>query len=96
MGIKVKHPPHTSDLPNHWRLQNAKARFSELVRRAKNEGPQHVSVHGRDEVVIISEEEYQQLQGGMTGQVLIDAMQASPYRELELEPQRMPMNPWTP
>ncbi|MBJ6723336.1 type II toxin-antitoxin system Phd/YefM family antitoxin [Geomesophilobacter sediminis] len=91
MSDKMKQSHGSFNLPNHWRLQNAKARFSELVRRAKSEGPQHVSVHGRDEVVVISEEEYQRLQGGMTGQALIDAMQASPYRELELEPQRMPM-----
>jgi prevent-host-death family protein len=34
-------------------LQDAKARFSELVRRVRSEGPQQVTVHGRDEVVII-------------------------------------------
>lgn len=90
MSDKMKQPHGAFNLPNHWPLQNAKARFSELVRRAKSEGPQHVSVHGRDEVVVISEEEYQRLQGSMTGQSLVNAMQASPYRDLELEPQRMP------
>ena len=29
-------------LPGHWLLQDAKARFSELVRRVRSEGPQHV------------------------------------------------------
>jgi prevent-host-death family protein len=37
-----------------WLLQDAKARFSELVRRVRSEGPQRVTVHGRDEVVVIS------------------------------------------
>jgi prevent-host-death family protein len=37
-----------------WLLQDAKARFSELARRVHSEGPQHVTVHGRDEVVVIS------------------------------------------
>jgi prevent-host-death family protein len=38
--------------PNTWTLQEAKARFSEVVRRAKTEGPQKVTLHGRPAVVI--------------------------------------------
>jgi antitoxin Phd len=41
-----------------WKLQDAKARFSEVVRRARSEGPQHVTVHGRDGVVVMSAEEF--------------------------------------
>lgn len=81
-------PP--SDGPDHWPLQDAKARFSELVRRARSEGPQHVTVHGRDEVVVISVEQFRRLQGAVTGQTLIDALQSSPYREFEIEPERGP------
>ncbi|NBT97438.1 MAG: type II toxin-antitoxin system prevent-host-death family antitoxin [Methylocystaceae bacterium] len=42
-------PQSTPPTPvkNSWPLQDAKARFSELVRRACSEGPQHVTVHGR-------------------------------------------------
>jgi prevent-host-death family protein len=72
-------------------LQDAKARFSELVRRVHSEGPQHVTVHGRDEVVVISAEEFRRLEGDLTGQALIAALQASPHRELEIEPGREPM-----
>jgi prevent-host-death family protein len=93
-----KQPPSTSpksrpsrSQPGHWLLQDAKARFSELVRRVRSEGPQHVTVHGRDEVVVIAAEEFRRLKGSPTGQVLIDAMQASPHRDIEIEPQRMPM-----
>ncbi len=78
-------------LPNRWPLQNAKARFSELVRRVKNEGPQHVTVHGHDEVVVISSEEFLRLKGNLTGQALIAAFQASPHRDIDLEPSRAPM-----
>jgi len=74
--------------PGHWRLQDAKARFSELVRRARSEGPQRVTVHGGDEVVVISVEEFRRLKGEPTGEALIAAMQASPYRGFELEPER--------
>jgi prevent-host-death family protein len=74
--------------PSRWLLQDAKARFSELVRRVRSEGPQHVTVHGRDEVVVISAEEFHRLKGNRTGEVLIAAMQASPYRDIDIEPQR--------
>ena len=74
-----------------WLLQDAKARFSELVRRVRSEGPQHVTVHGRDAVVIISAEEFRRLKGDLTGQALIAAMQASPHRDIEIEPQRAAM-----
>lgn len=76
---------------SHWLLQDAKARFSELVRRVHSEGPQHVTVHGRDEVVVIAADEFRRLQGNVAGTVLIDAMQASPHREVEIEPDRASM-----
>ena len=75
----------------YWLLQDAKARFSELVRRVRSEGPQHVTVHGRDEVVVIAAEEFRRLKGHVTGQALIAAMQASPHREIEIEPARSPL-----
>jgi prevent-host-death family protein len=74
-----------------WLLQDAKARFSELVRRVRSEGPQRVTVHGRDEVVVISAEEFRRLKGDPTGAALIAAMQASPHRDIDLAPKRAPM-----
>jgi prevent-host-death family protein len=71
-----------------WIFQDAKARLSEVVRRARSEGPQHVTVHGRAGVVILAEEEFQRLKGNVTGAALVDAMQASPFRETEVEPRR--------
>ncbi len=44
-----------------WKLEDAKARFSELVRRAQTEGPQRVTVRGKDAVVVISAEELERL-----------------------------------
>jgi len=75
-------------LPGYWLLQDAKARFSELVRRVHSEGPQHVTVHGREEVVVISAAEFRQLKNVTTGRALIEALQASPHRELDLESER--------
>lgn len=79
--------PHSGQ----WALQDAKARFSELVRRVHSDGPQHVTVHGRQEVVVVAAEDFRRLSGAMTGTTLIAAMQASPYREIELTPSGAPM-----
>jgi prevent-host-death family protein len=85
-----KTPPskRSSSRPGHWLLQDAKARFSELVRRVRSEGPQHVTVHGRDEVVVVAAEEFRRLKGDRTGAALIAALQASPYRDIDIEPRR--------
>lgn len=74
-----------------WALQNAKARFSELVRRAQAEGPQLVTVHGREEVVVLSVAEFARLRGEAMGDTLIAALQASPSPNIELSPERLPM-----
>jgi hypothetical protein len=54
------------------------------VRLARDEGPQHVIVDGREEVVVISAEEFSRLKCDQTGQALITAMQPSPYREINI------------
>ena len=46
-----------------WQLQEAKQRFSEVVRRAHDEGPQIVTRHGQDVAVIIDMDEYRRLKG---------------------------------
>ena len=100
MTKTVKSPPVKPPKPRRrtrhpksgrWLLQDAKARFSELVRRVRSEGPQRVIVHGRDEVVVISAEEFRRLRGKPTGESLIAAMQASPHRDIDIEPGRMSM-----
>jgi prevent-host-death family protein len=76
---------------SRWRLQDAKARFSELVRLAHSEGPQHVTLHGRDAVVVVDADEFQRLKGAQTGQSLVDALQATPHQGVEIEPRRSAM-----
>jgi antitoxin Phd len=44
-----------------WSLAEAKARFSEVVERARAEGPQHVTRHGRRTVVVVSEDAWHRL-----------------------------------
>ena len=61
-----------------WALQDAKARFSELVRKAKSEGPQRITVHGREEVVVVSVEEYRRVKGQPTGEALVKVLRDAP------------------
>jgi antitoxin Phd len=49
---------------SNWKLQDAKARFSEVVERALSVGPQHVTRRGVPAVVVISEEEYLKAEKG--------------------------------
>jgi len=44
-----------------WKLEDAKARFSEVVKRAEQGEPQHVTVRGRDAVVVLSAKAYARL-----------------------------------
>lgn len=87
-GTPPSAKPRKPKSAGRWLLQDAKARFSELVRRVRSEGPQHVTVHGRDEVVVISADEFRRLKGERTGAALVEAMQASPYRDIDIEPTR--------
>jgi len=46
-----------------WQLQEAKQKFSEMVRRALTEGPQTVTKHGDEVVVVLAIDTYRQLLG---------------------------------
>lgn len=44
-----------------WQLQEAKNKFSKLVEKAQHEGPQFVTKHGKESVVVLSTEEYKKI-----------------------------------
>ncbi len=50
-----------------WQLQAAKQRFSELVRRTLDEGPQVVTRHGKPAVVVVAADEFHRLRRGRRG-----------------------------
>jgi prevent-host-death family protein len=77
------------DKTTSWHLQDAKARFSELVRKARSSGPQHVTVHGREAVVVISEDDYRCLREKRTGQSLVDLLANSPLKGVEIDFERV-------
>lgn len=66
-----------------WKLEEAKAKFSEVVRRASVQ-PQHVTYHGKPSVVVLSEEAYQKLFPQKKGS-LYAFLQESPLDEVPLE-----------
>ncbi|MFO0752677.1 MAG: type II toxin-antitoxin system Phd/YefM family antitoxin [Thermodesulfovibrionales bacterium] len=69
-----------------WQLQEAKARLSEVIKKAAKEGPQRITVHGEPAAVIISSEEYERLthpQGSFVG-----FMRQSPLYGVELDLKR--------
>ena len=37
-----------------WQIQTAKARFSELVKQAAEDGPQEITLHGKPVAVVLS------------------------------------------
>jgi prevent-host-death family protein len=61
-----------------WQMQTAKARFSDLVRSAKQDGPQDITVHGRSVAVVVSRELFDRLSGNT--QSLVAFMQDSPLQ----------------
>ncbi len=46
-----------------WQVQEAKQKFSQLVRRALEDGPQVVTRHGEEVVVVLSAAEFRRLTG---------------------------------
>ena len=69
------------DTQNEWQLQDAKARFSEVFRLARECGPQRVTKHGREAVVVIPAEEFARLIGaGARKGTLAEFFAASPLR----------------
>ncbi len=66
-----------------WQLQEAKNRFSEVIERALNEGPQEVFRHGKKAVVVVSCEDFDLWQRGPDS--LVEFFRKSPLRDLELE-----------
>lgn len=51
-------------MAGHWQLQEAKQRFSELIRSVETDGPQFVTRHGEEVAVVIDIGEYRRLRGG--------------------------------
>ena len=76
---------HPASRTGRWRLQDAKARFSEVVREAQQRGPQRVTLHGKDAVVVVGAAEFDRLQRPVTGSDIVAALAASPLAEVKFD-----------
>jgi prevent-host-death family protein len=81
----------TTHARDSWTLQEAKARFFELVRLAQSEGPQRVTLNGCAAVLVIDAEEFRGVQSARTGQLLIDALRAMPSGVATIKQRRAAM-----
>ena len=66
-----------------WQLQEAKNKFSNLVERAQKEGPQVVTKHGKEAVVVLSADDFRKLTRSKTS--LRQFLQKSPLAGIELD-----------
>jgi antitoxin Phd len=72
-----------------WQVQTAKARFSELFRRARTEGPQLITRQGKEGVVMIADEQYERLSArARQPKSLLQFFRQSPLVGLELNFER--------
>jgi len=69
-----------------WQIQEAKARFSELVERALKDGPQTVTRHGKAVAVLIPADEYRRLRTG--GKSLKAMLAAAPLEGVKISRSR--------
>jgi prevent-host-death family protein len=51
----------TSPTPDHWQIQDAKQRFSEMIRAVTSARPQVITRHGEEVAVVIDIAEYRRL-----------------------------------
>ena len=70
---------------NRWRLQDAKARLSEVVRQAQQRGPQRVTLHGRDAVVVVRADEFDRLRRPVSGRDIVAALATCPLADVNFE-----------
>jgi prevent-host-death family protein len=68
-----------------WKLEDAKARFSEVVRHAREDGPQRVTVRGHDAVVVMSVEEFERLVPEKPRAPFVEFMESLHLGGLDLE-----------
>lgn len=85
MAKAENHESSVADPRRRWRLQDAKARFSEVVRLARESGPQRVTLHGRDAVVIVSAETWDRERHHHSGKRLVAALASSPLADIDFE-----------
>lgn len=69
-----------------WKLKDAKARVSEVVRLAREDAPQRITVRGEDAVVVLAAQDFAKLLPLLEQPSLHSLLSQSPLNKLEFEP----------
>jgi prevent-host-death family protein len=75
-------------MSDRWQLQEAKQRFSELIRSVEADGPQFVTKHGEEVAVVVSIAEYRHLRG--SGRDFKEFLQSAPDVDLDVNRSALP------
>ena len=60
-----------------WKMETAKARLSEVLRQAREAGPQRITVRGQDAGVVLSPDDYDRLTRSQTSENWVDRLRAN-------------------
>ena len=72
-----------------WKLEDAKAKFSEVVRRAHDQGPQYITVRGKPTVAIVDISELERWMPTPPGRIpLVDFLESLDLKDLNLDRER--------
>lgn len=78
-------------MAREWQLHEAKARFSEVFRRVRTEGPQRVVKQGGEAVIIVAAEEFDRAQGrAQQPKSLVEFFRSAPTGGKPLDLERKP------
>jgi prevent-host-death family protein len=75
-------------MKNYWQLQEAKSRFSEVVKEALVHGPQQITRHGEEVVVILANKDFKRMTRPKGD--LVSFFSRSPLAEVDLDLSRSP------
>lgn len=73
------------DTAPRWSVERAKASLSELMKRAREDGPQRITLYGRDAVVVVDAGEYDSMASANAAPTLRQLLQDSPLKDLPIE-----------
>lgn len=89
VSVIASHHQSLRAAPESWQIQSAKARFSEVFRRARTEGPQRITRQGKESVVMVAEEQYDRLVGkSHQPESLVEFFRQSPLVGVDLDLER--------
>ncbi len=71
--------------PTRWSVERAKARLSELMKRAREDGPQRITLYGQDAVVVVDASAFDALVAANSAVTMRDLIYQSPLQDLTID-----------